>query len=492
MSRAAWRRALLPLAAGAARRANVTARLTQAWAARRLSLAWRFFLAQLLAILVVGAVGVELVRWRFFDNFGPRAIAGDVRRLGALEAVVTALYRQHHDWSFLPAAEQGRRAWLRDAVARLDPAADQAPSLEHRIGLFDAQRQLLAGVSSRRWLVALASIDRTERPLIVDGERIGFLVLAAPQNPADGLAVAFLLDQQQNLLLVFGVSVGLSALAAALLAAQLRRPLRQLVSGARQLESAHYESRVTLGRRDELGELASAFNHLAAKLESAERARRQWVADTSHELRTPLAVLRAQLEALQDGVRSASPENVALLLKHVDGLGSVVDQLAEFARADVGQLRLDKAPLDAWQLVREVFESFGPRFAAAGLVATLTTAPTRSTISGDANRLRQVLINVLENSARYTRRDGRVEVRATSGGGALEITVDDTAPPVPVEALARLGERFFRLASISPPGGMGVGLALAKLLVEKHGGSVRFGDSPLGGLRVTVVLPLGE
>jgi len=140
---------------------------------------------------------------------------------------------------------------------------------------------------------------------------VGYLVTAKTQSPADELTVAFLLQQQHNLMIVAGIGVLLSALAAAGLAAHFRRPIRRLVAGARRLETGHFETRLDISRSDELGVLADTFDHLAARLADTERSRRQWVADTSHELRTPLSVLRGQLEALQDGVRTATPENEA-------------------------------------------------------------------------------------------------------------------------------------------------------------------------------------
>ncbi len=461
----------------------------------RLSIGTRLFLAMLLAIGVLTGLGGALIRWTLREDVATPEQARAREPLDGLEALIAARYREHHDWSFLPAEAAPRRAWLREALARTQqPSAAPAsePSLAYRLALLDRDRHLLSGAVARAPLVALASIDTRARRLVVDGEAVGSLIVARPQTPADGLAVAFLIDQQMNLLIVTVLGLLLSAVAAALLAAGFRRPILQLVAGARRLEAARYDTRLPVLRRDELGELAVAFNHLAARLQGAEASRRQWVIDTSHELRTPLAVLRGQLEALADGVRPASPEHFALLIRHADSLTRRVGELSELARADLGPLQYDKARTNLWQLVSETFGAFAPRFAAAGLRAELGAAPSRSSVDCDAERIRQVLTNLYENCVRYVSPGGRIEVSGLAAGAELRVSIDDSAPGVEGAELARLGERFFRTdaARARQVGGAGIGLSLCKQIAEAHGGSLSFSASPLGGLRVTLTLKL--
>jgi two-component system sensor histidine kinase BaeS len=284
----------------------------------------------------------------------------------------------------------------------------------------------------------------------------------------------------------------LSALAAALLAAHFRKPIRQLVDGTRRLGQGHFDVQLPTRRSDELGELAATFNRVAARLKDIERWRQQWVADTSHELRTPLSVLRAQLEALQDGIRAATPDTVALMLQQVLSLTALVDDLHELARADQGQLQYDKATVDAWAVVTDVFASFDEKFRAAGLIASIGAPPSSSTVLADATRLRQVLVNLFENSVRYTDAGGRIEVGGERFEHELRITIDDSAPAVPANLVEHLGERFFRVEPSRNRqfGGTGLGLALSRHIVEAHGGRLSFAASALGGLRVIVVLPL--
>lgn len=456
----------------------------------RISIGTRLFLAMLLAIGVLTGLGGALIRWTLREDTATPEQARAREPLDRLEALIAAQYREHHDWSFLPAEAAPRRAWLREALVRAEPGSE--PSLAYRLALLDRDRRLLSGAVASAPLVAIASIDTRARRLVVDGQPVGTLLVARPQTPADGLAVAFLIDQQTNLLIVTALGLLLSAIAAAVLATGFRRPILQLVAGARRLEAARYDTRLPGLRRDELGELAVAFNHLAARLEGAEASRRQWVIDTSHELRTPLAVLRGQLEALADGIRPASPENLALLIRHADSLTRRVGELSELARADLGTLQYEKTRTQVWPLVSETFGAFAQRFAAAGLHAELAAAPRRSTVDCDAERIRQVLTNLFENCVRYVSPGGRIAVSGLVTGEELRVYIDDSAPGVSGTDLARLGERFFRTdaARARQVGGAGIGLSLCRQIATAHGGALEFGASPLGGLRVTLMLKL--
>jgi len=457
----------------------------------RLSIGHRLFLAILLSFVLVAIAGVALVRWAVFAHGVPERTEAAEQSLASAIDLLSEQYREHRGWSFLPPSPAQRAAWLRETLA---PIEERSPTLGFRLGLRDRDGRELAGVFASRLLVTFASIDRIERPLVVDGATVGHVVVAKPVDPDDALVVAFLLQQQRTLGLLALAGVLLSALAAALLAAHFRAPIRQLVDGARWLERGDFDTRLASGRRDELGELADTFDHLGARLAETEHARRQWVADTSHELRTPLSVLRAQLEAIQDGIRPASPEGVAGLMRHVQALSALVDDLYTLARADVGALALQPVAFDAWTLLEEVARERAPAFAAAGLAVASAAPPARMMARGDPARMRQVLGNLLENSLRYTDAGGRVALAAETVGDTLQITIDDSAPGVPADALDRLGERFFRLepSRSRELGGAGLGLALCRRLVTLQGGQLAFAPSPLGGLRVVLTLPLAS
>jgi two-component system sensor histidine kinase BaeS len=511
----------------------------------KISIGLRLFASVLLAILAVTASAVFLLRQNVLESFSDYAVQIELDRLEELRDDLARRHARHGGWSFIP--DTDKRAWIAAELDRLqgeraarahappapvppqraiapqamqpDPEAphpapqpvpavpalaavaappappapplpplpppsmadagqDEAPSLQQRVTLLDVGGAWLAG--SRPGALPLA-----RRAIVVDDRTVGYLAVARSTRPTDALAYAFLEQLGASLWPIAAVGVILSALAATLLAAHFRRPIGRLAEGARALAEGRFETRLVEGRSDELGELAGHFNMLAARLAGLEAARRQWVADTSHELRTPLAVLRAQIEAVQDGVRTLDAAQVEAMLRQVLALNKLVDELYALARADIGALDLRAEPTDLWLLATQEAQAFGGRMQAAGLALEIGPAPRHASVLLDPDRMRQVLRNLFENSLRYTAPGGRVVLSARMEGNRLALAIDDSAPGVPDAALAHLGERFYRVdASRSRAGGgVGLGLALCLRLLEAQGASLAFAHSPLGGLR---------
>jgi two-component system, OmpR family, sensor histidine kinase BaeS len=504
----------------------------------KLSIGHRLFASVLLAILAVAAAAVFLLRQNVLAGFGEYAVGIELDRLEDLSNALARQYRARGGWDFIPG--DARADWIAQELARLQrqradgtptspvpvaPAAPPAPPvppappappplpplpgpdvaavppappapdvdpaplpLARRISLLDAHGAWLAGRRPGPDAVL------ARRALDVGGRTVGYLAVARSARPSDALAYAFLRQLTSSLWQIVALAVLLSAVAAVLLARHFRSPIRQLAAGSRALAEGRFDLRLDAHRTDELGDLARHFNALAGRLAGAEAARRQWVADTSHELRTPLAVLRAQLEALQDGVRRATPDTLDAMLRQVLALNKLIDELYVLARADVGALDCKPVPLDLWTLARAEAQGFAERFAQAGLRLDIGDAPAAADVRVDPDRMRQVLDNLLENSLRYTAPGGRVCLHAHADGGRLLVHLDDGAPGVPDTALAHLGERFYRVdASRSRAhGGAGLGLALCRRLLEAQGGTLAFAHAPQGGLRATIALPLEE
>ena len=455
----------------------------------RLSIGARLFLTLLISMAAVAGIGLGLVRWSFGTGAWPNAAGAEKARLADAADALSAAYRTHGSWSFVPRDAKHRAQWLTHLVA---PPDGSDATTAARLVLLDANGHVLAGTRVHSLLVAMASIDRVRREVLVNGRPVGALVLAVPRNPDDALTVAFLISRQRQLAWLAGAGLGLSALAAALVAANFRRPIVALARGADLLRASRFDTRISADRSDELGDLARAFNMLAERLQQSDDARRQWVADTSHELRTPLAVMRAQLEAMQDGVRPPTSDNLALLHRHADALAQLVNDLDGLAQADVGMLNVGQVSLDAWALATEVWSGFAERLREAGLVGTLGDAPARCRVCADPLRLRQVLSNLLGNATRYTTSGGQVRLSGRVTEDTLQLILDDSEPGVPAAALARLGERFFRVepSRSRAHGGAGLGLALCRRLLDAQGAGLSFAASPLGGLRATVSFPL--
>ena len=524
----------------------------------KISIGHRLFASVLLAILAVAAGAVYLLRQNVLAGFGDYAVGIELDRLDELSGSLARQYREHGDWRFLPAGDARQRWIARElerlqrareeagvrvpappapaapavspVVAATVPAApavpavpsqppapprppapplpplsaprmaaDDAPdagtgaALPQRITLLDADGRYLAGRPPAA-VAAGPAASLARRPVEVNGRTVGYLGVARSHRPSDAMALAFLDQLRASLWTIVAFAVAFSALAATLLARHFRQPIRQLAGGAGMLAEGRFDVRLDASRSDELGELARHFNTLAQRLDSAEHARRQWVADTSHELRTPLAVLRAQLEAIQDGVRSASPQAVDAMLRQVLSLNKLIDELYALARADVGALELRPVRLDLWQLACVQAQAFEARLQAAGLALAAGAPPPHARVLADPDRMRQVLDNLLENSLRYTASGGRVLLSAEADGALLRLHLDDSAPGVPDQALARLAQRFYRVdASRSRAhGGAGLGLALCRRLLEAQGATLCFAHSQIKGLRATIAIPLAE
>lgn len=357
------------------------------------------------------------------------------------------------------------------------------PLAGRHLAVVDPAGKVLAGEPA-------AASAGLRQPLHHQGKVVAYLAQIPQPGPDQQL---FLAQQLRNLALIGLAGLVLSALTAVLLANSIRKSLHSLKNGTQQLAAGNYGTRIPVTGGDEFGQLATHFNQLAATLERGAESRKQWIADVSHELRTPLAVLRAEIEALQDGVRPADPKAFELLHTQVLSLSALTDDLFQLARSDLGQLSYKMQEVDLWKLLREATDKFQSRFQRSGIELSLVRESSRltSTVWGDSERLSQLLNNFLENSLRYTHPPGRVEVRCQSVGSQWIVRIDDSPPGVAPELIERLFERFFRVEGSRSKqlGGAGLGLAICQNIAQAHNGHLRASASPLGGLRLELILP---
>ncbi len=372
------------------------------------------------------------------------------------------------------------------------PPPDQRPffpfqdrlGLGQRLVLYDSEHHYVAGVQTSEKLPT--------RQIMLDGKVIGYLALRPAEVPEDSLSISFFSAQSRYLVWIYFVCLIVSAIVSLLLAAHFRRPIKALLTAASELIRGNYQQQITVVRRDELGDLATAINQLSHMLYQHEQSRKQWVADTSHELRTPISVLQVQIEALQDGVRQASPVHFAAMQRQIMSLKKLVEDLNELAKADVGQLNCNFIHANLWAIVIQEVESFREKFQAKQISIDVVTPKIQPSLEIDPDRMRQVVVNLLENCWRYTDEQGHVKISAHVSEDSWRLYVDDSYPNVPDAALSHLGDRFYRVdhSRTRATGGSGLGLALSKQIMEIHGGSLQFSHSPLGGLRVILYLPL--
>jgi two-component system sensor histidine kinase BaeS len=340
---------------------------------------------------------------------------------------------------------------------------------------------------------AAIPVNMELKPLRHRDRVVGYLGLLPRRRLSDERQLRFLKEQKLALSLVAGMVVLLAAGLSLPLANRLVRPIRALAAATNRLAAGEFATRVPVASSDELGHLARDFNALALTLEKNEQARRQWMADISHELRTPLAVLRGEIEAIQDGVRQSSPAAIRSLHGEVMRLARLVDDLYQLSLSDLGALTYRKENLDLTEVLAEALDSFRPDFARKE-IALRAELPAREEfpLFADRERLRQLFANLLGNTLKYTDPGGALEVRLEQRGGLATVHFRDTAPGVPEAELERLFDRLYRVegSRSRASGGAGLGLAICRNIVLAHEGSIAALPSPLGGVWIKVELPL--
>jgi signal transduction histidine kinase len=290
--------------------------------------------------------------------------------------------------------------------------------------------------------------------------------------------------------LAAAVAVAAALALVQVLAHGMTSPLREMVAAARAMARGQYGRRVTATSRDEVGELARAFNAMAAELDATDRVRRDLVANASHELRTPLGALRATLENLVDGVEEPAPEALAAMLAQVERLGTLVEQLLDLSKLESGVVPLAREEIRAADLLERVAAEWRPQAAQRDVSLTTAVEPDALVLRVDGGRIRQVLGNLVANAIRHSPAGGAVTASARLAGDTVVVEVADDGPGIPAGEAERVFERFYRADQArASDGGAGLGLAIARWIVELHGGRIRVDAASAPGCRMVVELP---
>ena len=260
------------------------------------------------------------------------------------------------------------------------------------------------------------------------------------------------------------------------------------------MEIGDYSTRVHTTTRDEVGQLAAAFNRMSRELENLEASRRDLVANVSHELKTPITAIRAHLENLLDGVERTEPGDLQVMLAQSERLGRLVEQLLDLSRLESGEVPLRREEVALAPLVAQVVSEIEVACADRDVALTSDLPEDLPAIEADPERVHQVLFNLVDNAVRFTPEGGAVRIEAERHDGSVEVSVADTGVGIPEAALPRLFERFYRVDSSRArgDGGTGIGLAIARSVVEAHGGTIRAESEPGHGSTFTFDLPLAR
>ena len=468
-----------------------------------------------LAMLVTTGLGIAFMmlaqRYSFERGLLNYAQKIEFGRLELLKNELTTRYEQTGSWEFIAGSQhwpselirfaRGGRINARDdrvaQTSRQDQPDERTPEdhtryeqlprsiapMWRRVSLLDKENHWIAGAKD--------SEGGIRQTIYANGVVVGHLELTPLNAISDELDLQFSQQQLQAVLWAAIVVLIGATVAAAILVRSLVSPIQTLAKGTRALADGHYDTRLDLSRKDEIGLLATDFNSLAVALEQNQQARQQWVADISHELRTPVTVLQAKLESLEDGIRPFDRTALVSLSSAAKRLRLLVNDLHQLTQSESGVLAFKRAPVDIIEIVRETIERFRERSATSNLTLEFDESAT-PLVNGDADRLQQLFDNLMENAHRYTDAGGTIRLRTKVMNDQVRITIEDSAPGVPDEALPRLFDRLYRVdpSRTRDSGASGLGLAICASIVKVHGGQIQASHSTLGGLAICVDLPI--
>lgn len=439
-----------------------------------------------LAFLMVAVIGVVLialfVRQRTqheFDQFVLNRFQQD------LYDELTEYYQANGGW-------EGINAII---------AVSESGPMGHR-GVFPAPVTLLDGNNTvvyggRRYQrgQTLNQVDENQKvPIDVEGQTVGWLLFESfgepvPQNP-ESPESAFL--ERVNQAIVMGAvgAIVVALLIGILLARTISRPVRELTAATQMIAQGELGHQVPVRRKDELGELAASFNQMSADLERSTELRRQMTADIAHELRTPLSLILGYTEALSDGKLEGTPETFDIVHDEAQHLNRLVDDLRTLSLADAGELSLNRRPVCPQMLLQRVSTAYAAQAKAKEVSLRVETESSVADVDVDPDRMAQVLGNLVSNAMRHTPAGGGIALSAEEQQDTVTLSVSDSGVGIAPEHLPHIFDRFYRgdESRYQENGESGLGLAIAKSIVEAHGGKISVASTLGGGTTVTVQL----
>ncbi len=442
------------------------------------SLRFRLLTAFALVILVaVGAIYffVSQTTQVEFRRFGERS---EQARLGRVAFELYRYYREHGKWEGIQTyVEQwgnlyGRRIILADTTG---------------VVVADSQGKLLGQQYH-------PSSPGMRLPPPWEGNSVGILYISPESSTVFPSPRG--LSQAVNRFLLWGalLAAAVALLITFFLSRRISAPVKALILAARQLGQGDLSQRVKSEDKGEIGELARAFNTMAENLERNEMLRRNMIADIAHELRTPLSNLRGYLEAMEDGVVKPHPEAIRSLHEEANLLSRLVDDLQELSLAEAGELKLNYQPEDISELVKQTVALRQDQMMAKGISVSVELAEKLTPVNIDSRRISQVMLNLLDNAITHTPKGGTITIAARQSDDWTEISVKDTGEGIPADDLPNIFERFYRVdkSRARATGGVGLGLAIAKSLVEAHKGKITVESEPGKGSCFSFTIPVAK
>jgi len=327
--------------------------------------------------------------------------------------------------------------------------------------------------------------------ITVDGTTVGTALVIGSPPPLGGLEERYLRRTNVGLLYAALVGLALALVIGIVLARALTHPIRDLTAAIRSMAAGDLKQQVAIRSRDELGELAAAFNQMGTDLDRLQSTRRRMTADIAHDLRNPLTVIGGYIESMHEGVLDPTPERLETVQAEVKHLERLVEDLRTISQAEAGELSLNREAVAPVRLLERMLQSYRPLAEKASIALTIETQADLPEIHVDPDRMAQVLGNLITNSFRYTPARGKIILAARRDANSVVLSVQDTGQGIAPEALPFVFDRFYRAdSSRSRADESGLGLAIARSIVEAHGGRIMAESSPGTGTTIRIALPV--
>jgi two-component system sensor histidine kinase BaeS len=446
-----------------------------------------------LSILLVNTLLILAVLWlngaSFNQNFADYVNRQEARRL---QPILTSLAQYHQEvghWNDLKAEPQRWRELLSDSyigIATDRRRSAMRPPYADKLIFKSEQGNMIIGRegTKSRW-VWLPVISK-------QNEAVGYIGYQ-PNDRIDAQVDNLFRDQFKTQIRWIGfVVLVTSGLFAILLSGAIARPLRKISSALRLMAAGNYQSQAQHSSKDELGQLAKDVNHLAITLSENQKSRSQWVTDIAHELRTPIAVLLADIESIQDGVRKVNEEWLKSMHWQASRIGRLVNDLNELSVSEAGALQYRFDTIDVTSFIKSSVEQYQHQLAQASITLKLELPSTPIVCLADEQRCEQLISNLLQNTLRYTDAPGRLHIKLSIKEDQIVLQWSDSGPGVNDNELGKLFDRLYRVdgSRNRETGGSGLGLAIVKNIVIAHKGSVQAKHSHLGGVSIEIILPM--
>lgn len=438
----------------------------------------------------------QVFQWSFDRGFVSYATERDRDFLEQMANRTSNLYVFYDNWQFLVQESQLEGTWHQ---AKLENIRDlvpppSTPNLDliypsqyyrQRFLLFDAEQKPIIGKSRFP--------DAQTHPVLVNNITVGYVGLRSIRELVQDQTLRFVRQQGEAFLLISAFMLAIAALLTWPLAQWLSRPISSMQQATKKLAAGKFDTRIAVNGSDELARLSCDFNNLACTLERMREARKRWVADTAHELRTPVAILRGEIEAMQDGIIKVTPDSLASLQQETLHIARLIDDLNQLSMHDMGSLNYEMEDVSVDEIVEQTVQSMTLPFKEAG-IELIYNEPSKApiTITGDADRLYQLFSNLMNNSLKYTNAPGKLSIQLFEKGKNVVLLFEDSAPGVSDGDINRIFEQFFRVENSRnrATGGRGLGLAICSNIVEGHQGTISAYHSSDNGLGIKIEFPL--